>query len=60
MRGVHAYENLLEIPEDKRLVELDHDTFQWCPRKEVALSGIDQALSQYVKTWRQQEQPKQG
>lgn len=58
MRGVHAYENLLEIPEDKRLVELDHDTFQWCPRKEVALSGIDQALSQYVKTWRQQEQPK--
>ena len=57
MRGVHAYENLLEIPEDKRLVELDHDTFQWCPRKEVALSGIDQALSQYVKTWRQQEQP---
>lgn len=47
MRGVHAYENLLEIPEDKRLVELDHDTFQWCPRKEVALSGIDQALSQY-------------
>ena len=58
MRGVHAYENLLEIPEDKSLVELDHDTFQWCPRKEVALSGIDQALSQYVKTWRQQEQPK--
>lgn len=58
MRGVHAYENLLEIPEDKRLVELDHDTFQWCPRKEVALSGIDQALSQYVKTWRQQEQTK--
>lgn len=58
MRGVHAYENLLEIPEDKRLVELDHDTFQWCPRKEVALSGIDQALSQYVKTWRQQEKPK--
>lgn len=58
MRGVHAYENLLEIPEDKRLVELDHDTFQWCPRKEVALSGIDQSLSQYVKTWRQQEQPK--
>lgn len=58
MRGVHAYENLLEIPEDKRLVELDHDTFQWCPRKEVDLSGIDQALSQYVKTWRQQEQPK--
>lgn len=58
MRGVHAYENLLEIPEDKRLVELDHDTFQWCPRKEVALSGIDQALSQYVKTWRQQEQPR--
>lgn len=58
MRCVHAYENLLEIPEDKRLVELDHDTFQWCPRKEVALSGIDQALSQYVKTWRQQEQPK--
>ena len=57
MRGVHAYENLLEIPEDKRLVELDHDTFQWRPRKGVESNEIDQAISQYVKAWRQQENP---